>query len=423
MDTPGKKHDIFICSAKEDNGIALAMCKFLEAQGLACWIASRDIQAGKDYARSIIDAIQSSSVLVVVLSEQANLSNHVRIEVERAFTHNINILPFRVQDVQPQQSLEYFLSSYHWLDAIDGKPADHFDALSRNCAALLGRELKPTRQKSKPGPGLEKPADRAVEPTPEDTVQPKPAEPPASNPKKEAPVEPLPPAPPVVPHQRIIKKDEYPLPIKPPVPPIGKKSFNKTWLWLALCFAGLIALFFLYKSVFQKHTITFKNNTLTAIFIELDGDMKTIPSGGTFDYTAKNKYHLQTQASTYILNSKGGILGQKIIWHIDTVVSSWKNFSYPLYIGPNFFLLRVVNNSPANINYMKMTASEFNYTFDYNIYIPNDGRSYDMGYFRTLSDLNVYIRDANNKYLTWDNGKNLTYPNLYNQYVSFPYKY
>jgi len=151
--------------------------------------------------------------------------------------------------------------------------------------------------------------------------------------------------------------------------------------------------------------------------------MKTIPAGGTFDYTAKNKYRLQTQASTYILNSKGGILGQKIVWHIDTVVNSWKNFSYPLYIGPDFFLLRVVNNSPANINYMKMTASEFNYTFDYNIYIPNDGRSYDMGYFRTLSDLNVYIRDANNKYLTWDNGKNLSYPNLYNQYVSFPYKY
>src|SRR6201996_9506086 len=136
-----KKYDIFISHSKEDNKLAVALCHFLEQNRFRCWIAPRDVQAGKDYASCIIDAIQSSRIMIVILSEHSNRSNHVRNEVERAFNHQVAILPFRIRDIIPEQSLEYFLSSYHWLDAIDGQAESYFDSLYRHCAALLNSDI------------------------------------------------------------------------------------------------------------------------------------------------------------------------------------------------------------------------------------------------------------------------------------------
>jgi hypothetical protein len=41
----------------------------------------------------------------------------VRREVERAVHKQVSILPFRIENVLPSKSLEYFLSAQHWLDA------------------------------------------------------------------------------------------------------------------------------------------------------------------------------------------------------------------------------------------------------------------------------------------------------------------
>lgn len=103
-------------------------------------MAPRDITAGKDYAEAIIDAIESSKIMVVVFSDSANNSKHVRNEVERAFNHQLPIIPFKTKDIIPAQSFQYFLSSTHWLDAINGNAEDYFEQLYRNCAALLNKK-------------------------------------------------------------------------------------------------------------------------------------------------------------------------------------------------------------------------------------------------------------------------------------------
>ena len=131
------QYDVFICHAKEDGQLALAIAGFLENRKLRCWVSSRDVQAGKDYAKSIVEAIQGSRLMIVILSEFANHSNHVRIEVERGFNRDLVLLPFRVNDIKPEESLEYFLSANQWLDAMSGKPEDHFESLYQHCIDLL----------------------------------------------------------------------------------------------------------------------------------------------------------------------------------------------------------------------------------------------------------------------------------------------
>ncbi len=58
--------------------------------------------------------------MVLVFSASSNDSPQVRREVERAVHKDLRILPFRLEDVLPSHSLEYFLSTQHWLDGFPG---------------------------------------------------------------------------------------------------------------------------------------------------------------------------------------------------------------------------------------------------------------------------------------------------------------
>lgn len=121
--------DVFISHSSRDKTAADATCAVLEAASVRCWIAPRDIRAGTEYGAAIIDAIDHCRVMVLVFSSSANKSNQIRREIERAVVKGIPVLPVRIEEVVPTQSLEYFLSGIHWLDAL--KPP-----LSSICSGL-----------------------------------------------------------------------------------------------------------------------------------------------------------------------------------------------------------------------------------------------------------------------------------------------
>jgi hypothetical protein len=110
-------HDVFVSYSSRDKAAADAVCARLEAAKIRCWIAPRDIMPGADWGCSIIDAIAGCRAMVLVFSANANTSPQVKREVERAVHHGVPLIPFRIENVMPEKSLEYFLSSPHWLDA------------------------------------------------------------------------------------------------------------------------------------------------------------------------------------------------------------------------------------------------------------------------------------------------------------------
>lgn len=112
-------HDVFISHSSKDKAIADALCAALERDAVRCWMAPRDILPGARWAGSILDAIMASKLMVLVFSESADQSEHVRREVERAIHHRIPVAPVRIQNVAPNKEMEYFLSTSHWIDAAD----------------------------------------------------------------------------------------------------------------------------------------------------------------------------------------------------------------------------------------------------------------------------------------------------------------
>jgi hypothetical protein len=130
-------HDVFISYSSKDKTVADAVCARLEAAGIRCWIAPRDVVAGRPYGEALFDAISGMKVMVLVFSSNANVSEHIPKEVERAVSRGVPILPFRIEDVAPGKSLDYFIGSVHWLDAMTPPLGVHLDDLAATVQKLL----------------------------------------------------------------------------------------------------------------------------------------------------------------------------------------------------------------------------------------------------------------------------------------------
>jgi hypothetical protein len=73
---------------------------------------------GREWGAAIIEGINESRVMVLVFSAHANDSPQIRREAERAVHKGIAIIPLRIENIVPTQSLEYFIGTVHWLDAL-----------------------------------------------------------------------------------------------------------------------------------------------------------------------------------------------------------------------------------------------------------------------------------------------------------------
>jgi hypothetical protein len=125
-------YSAFISYASANREKAEEICASLEKRGLVCWIAPRDIRAGREYGDEIILGLERSAAVVLVLSEAANTSVFVLREVERAVSKEINVVPVRIEEVNPSPGLELFISGTHWMDVWKGDWDDHMDRLVRD---------------------------------------------------------------------------------------------------------------------------------------------------------------------------------------------------------------------------------------------------------------------------------------------------
>jgi hypothetical protein len=133
-------HKVFICHSSKDKTIADAACAMLESQRIPCWIAPRDVLAGVEYGKAIIDALSDCQIVLLIFSKKANESPQVRREVERAVSKAKIIVPFRIEDVLPSDAMEYALSNTHWLDAMTPPLERHLEELCNAILRLLDQQ-------------------------------------------------------------------------------------------------------------------------------------------------------------------------------------------------------------------------------------------------------------------------------------------
>jgi WD40 repeat protein len=159
-DTAAASHrQVFISYSGEDRAIAEKVCELLERDDLRCWIAPRDVLPGHDYGIQILDAIESTRVMVLILSAHANASIFVKNEVERAISKGKVVVPLRIQDVQPSRALELFVSRSQWIDAWTPPLPARIHLLAAAIHGLLGL---PTIQSEDFAPSVPTPRPRSL---------------------------------------------------------------------------------------------------------------------------------------------------------------------------------------------------------------------------------------------------------------------
>ena len=109
--------DIFISHSSKDKAVADTLVSMLEAKGLKCWIAPRDILPGTEWAASINNAISETKVMIVIYSANSASSSQVPREVNIADKKNKFIIPYMIDATELSGSFEYFFTGAHWIIA------------------------------------------------------------------------------------------------------------------------------------------------------------------------------------------------------------------------------------------------------------------------------------------------------------------
>lgn len=100
-------------------------------------MAPRSIAPGTEYGEAIIAGIEQAEVFVLVYSKHSNQSQHVLREVERCVNKNTPLIAYKIEEVQPTKSMEYFLMANQWMQAADA-PKEHMQELYDAVVHLLG---------------------------------------------------------------------------------------------------------------------------------------------------------------------------------------------------------------------------------------------------------------------------------------------
>jgi hypothetical protein len=140
-------HQIYIYAAPRDKVSANAARAVLEAEGMGCWIASRDLPPGADPVETARAAIAAAQVMLLIFSAHTNeVEDQVKRELQFAAQSQTPVLPFRIEKVKPSRVLEYFLPANQF---VDGFPPP-LDVHLRRLTGLL----KPALEKYPPRPPM-----------------------------------------------------------------------------------------------------------------------------------------------------------------------------------------------------------------------------------------------------------------------------
>ena len=165
-------HDVFISYSHKDARIADAICHKFEEEDIRCWYAPRNIEPGVEWADAIINALESCTVMVLVFTESSNESVQVRREVDTAVSFGKTIIPFKCTDSNPSGSMRYYLSTLHWMDALNAPMEQSVETLLAHVKGLLLPKRKhdpyitQVKETEAPTPNLDSQVEKTSDPGP-----------------------------------------------------------------------------------------------------------------------------------------------------------------------------------------------------------------------------------------------------------------
>lgn len=166
-----QKKDVFISYKAEELEYAKWVESILEDAGISCWMAPACIPGGSSYASEIPQAIRQTSVFVLVLSSQAQLSRWVSREVDIAINEGKIIMPFMIENCKLKDDFAFYLTNVQAYYAFEDKTAA-MDKMLNDIKAVVGLKAEKPVQIEIPKETPEEVAPIPSEPVVEIPVKP-----------------------------------------------------------------------------------------------------------------------------------------------------------------------------------------------------------------------------------------------------------
>ena len=113
-------YDFFISYATKEQKIADDLVKRLRKNEYSCFIATENVDPGKDYGEVIIDGVDSSNVVLLLYSKNSEKSIYVKNEINEATSENKKIIPIRVENIELSKHFRFYLATTQWVDSFGG---------------------------------------------------------------------------------------------------------------------------------------------------------------------------------------------------------------------------------------------------------------------------------------------------------------
>lgn len=121
VSNPSIEHKVFVSYSRKDMDLARVFCNELDRLKISYWIDVQGKYCGANYKSVIVDAIESSKLLLFLSSQNSNLSAYVIKEIGLAATANIPILPVLLDDASYAKSIRFDLSDVDRIEYFDNK--------------------------------------------------------------------------------------------------------------------------------------------------------------------------------------------------------------------------------------------------------------------------------------------------------------
>ena len=112
---------IFISYKSDEKQHAVEVKLTLQANGIHGWIDESEILAGDNYAECIDEAVHNSSAVLLIMSNKALGSAHIRSELTLAMKYSKPIYAYIIEDCNPDEEFNFDLPAEKRCIAFENK--------------------------------------------------------------------------------------------------------------------------------------------------------------------------------------------------------------------------------------------------------------------------------------------------------------
>ncbi|MBK6703455.1 MAG: toll/interleukin-1 receptor domain-containing protein [Caulobacteraceae bacterium] len=113
----------------------LPLVEAAKRAGRKFWLDQQGISAGDGWAGEIVRAIRGAGGVVVMCSQAAFESDHVKREIYLADRYKKKLVPVFIEHAEPPEDFEYFFASVQSLNLYDMPEEERSEALVRMLGA------------------------------------------------------------------------------------------------------------------------------------------------------------------------------------------------------------------------------------------------------------------------------------------------